>query len=266
MKFLIILFSLTSLSAFSQVQILNESFQGGQIPLNYTIVDNDTNTPAVQVSEFTTMPWIVVTDPDSASNFVAASTSYFKTPGLANNWLITPGLTLGSFGNFISWNAKSHDPSFPDDYLVLVSTTDTQLSSFIDTIGYVEQENFEWTNREVNLSSKGYDNETIYIAFINITYDGFKLYLDDISVRKNDPVGINEMSKDLVKIYPNPFSEMLYIQTNENIKSIIIQDINGKKLMETTNKTINLNALNSGYYFVVLNLDNQNYRYKVLKF
>ena len=77
MKFLIILFSLTSLSAFSQVQLLNESFQGGQIPSSYTIVDNDTNDVAPQVAEYIS-PWIVVTDPDSASNYVAASTSFLK--------------------------------------------------------------------------------------------------------------------------------------------------------------------------------------------
>ena len=265
MKFLIILFSLTSLSAFSQVQLLNESFQGGQIPSSYTIVDNDTNDVAPQVAEYIS-PWIVVTDPDSASNYVAASTSFFSSPGASDQWLITPALNLGTYGNFISWNAKSHDPSFPDDYLVLVSTTDTQITSFTDTIGSVEQENFEWTNREVNLSANGYDNQTIYVAFINVTYDGFKLYLDDISVRKNDPVGINEMNKDLVKIYPNPFSEMLHIQTSENVKSIKIQDLNGKNLVETTEKSINLGTLNPGYYFVVLNSDKQVFTYKVLKF
>jgi hypothetical protein len=255
-----------SFGVFSQVQILNENFQSGQIPLNYTIVDNDTNIPASQVLEFTSMPWIVVTDPDSSTNLVAASTSYFTSPGKADEWLITSALNLGAFGNIISWNSKSHDPSFPDDYLVLVSTTDTQLSSFIDTIGSVEQENFEWTNREVNLSTHGYNNQTIYVAFRNVTYDGFKLYLDDITVRKEDPAGINEMNKDLVKIYPNPFAEMLHIQTNENVKSIKIQDLNGKNLVETTEKSINLSTLNPGYYIVVLNSDKQVFTYKVLKF
>ena len=266
MKLLFITFSLLSFGIFSQVQILNETFQSGQIPLNYTLVDNDTNTPAQQVVEFTAIPWIVVADPDNTTDSVAASTSYFTSPGTADEWLITPALSMGAYGNFISWNAKSHDPSFPDDYLVLVSTTDTQLASFTDTIGSVEQENFEWTNREVNLSSHGYNNQNIYIAFINVTYDGFKLYLDDISVTKEDPVGIHELTKESFKIYPNPFTDFINIQTKEHVQSILIQDLSGNILMETNQKNIDLSFLNKGYYFVTINSDNQLFTEKLLKF
>ena len=265
MKFLTFLAILIAFQGFAQIPIFSESFQNGSIPSNFTLVDNDLYTPAPEVAEYNE-PWIVVPDPENLIDSVAASTSFFTQQGSANVWMITPPISLGSFGNYIKWNAKSHDPSFPDDYMVLVSTTDTQLSSFIDTIGYVEQENFEWTSREVNLDVNGYSNQTIHVAFVNITFDGFKLYVDDIEVIKEGPVEIKEFVNSKGKVYPNPFSDVIHIQSDNIIESISINDLNGKTLFETTNKTINLNFLQNGYYFVVLKSEKQSFTYSVLKF
>ena len=160
-----------SVEIFAQSYILDTDFQLG-IPTNYSIVDNDFNAPNSQVANFTSA-WIGIVDPEDSTNKVAAATSYFSLEDTASRWLITPALSLSSFGNFISWKAKSHDPSFPDNYMVLVSTTDNQISSFTDTIGDIEQENFEWTEREVNLSENGYNSQTIYVAFVNTTFDGY---------------------------------------------------------------------------------------------
>ncbi len=176
-KILSIVLALFGLNVQAQTTILSTDFQQG-IPANYSMVDNDGFTVNAAVSEFTAT-WISLPDPENPTDTVAATTSYFESADTASRWLITPPVSLGAFGNYISWNAKSHDPSFPDDYLVLISTTGTNLSDFTDTLGYVEQENFEWTNREVNLGSQGYVNQTVYFAFVDVTYDGFILYLDD---------------------------------------------------------------------------------------
>jgi hypothetical protein len=165
----------------------------------------------------------------------------------------------------LTWKAKSHDPSFPDDYLVLLSTTDNSPASFTDTIGNVEQENFEWTEREVNLSNLGLNDSLVYIAFVLRTYDGFKLYLDDFQIRGEDATSLIESSVTDFKVYPNPFSDVIQIESDKNVESISIYDLNGKPLFETTNKTINLNFLKSGYYFIILKSENQTYTTKVLK-
>jgi hypothetical protein len=259
----LLLISFTSeLSA--QIELLNIDFQSG-IPSNFTLLDADQNIPNSQVSEFTS-PWISYTDPDSSANKVAASTSFFTTEDTASRWLITPALQLGAFGNFISWNAKSHDPSFPDDYYVFVSTTGNQISDFVDTIGYIEEENFEWTNREVNLSLKGFNSQQIYVAFVNRTYDGFKLYLDDIIVRKEDPVSVSELTNLSFKVVPNPFQDQLSIQTDEPIDFIRVFSINGTLLLETIDKNLNLEQFKNGYYFVQISNGAQIATQKVLKF
>lgn len=250
----------------SQITLLSTDFQSG-IPTNYSIVNNDGNTPYATMTEFIGQnAWISIQDPDSTSNIVAAATSYFESPDSADRWLISPQITLSSFGNYFSWKAKSHDPSFPDDYLVLLSTTDNSPSSFTDTIGSVEQENFEWTEREVNLSSLGLNDSSIYLAFVLRTYDGFKLYVDDIQVRGEDASNLFESTVADFKVYPNPFSDIIQIDSDKNIESIFIKDLNGKKLFETTNKTINLDFLQNGYYFVVLSSEKKLFTYRVLKF
>jgi hypothetical protein len=243
----IVCFATLQLNA--QTSLLSTDFESG-IPAEYSIVDNDGLIPDAQVAEYTSA-WITVEDPNNNLNTIAASTSFFDPVGTASRWLITTALPLGAFGNFISWSARSHDASFPDDYLVKVSTTDEELLSFTDTIGYVQEENNDWTYRSVNLSEEGYDGQTVYIAFINTTNDGFKLYLDSIEVWKEDPVGILELNSTSTTIYPNPFQHKLVIQTNQLISKISLRDLSGKLLLtKEDSHEIATETLPSGVYLI----------------
>lgn len=247
-KLLSIVVTLFALNSQAQTTILSTDFQQG-IPANYSMVDNDGFTVNAEVSEFTAA-WITLPDPENPTDTVAATTSYFESADTASRWLITPPVSLGSFGNYISWNAKSHDPSFPDDYLVLISTTGTNLSDFTDTLGYVEQENFEWTNREVNLGTQGYINQTVYFAFVDVTYDGFILYLDDIIVRKEDPVGMHEINTVQTSLYPNPTIEFIQVKSDTPIETIRIMDMNGNELLVSSEEKLNVSELSNGTYLV----------------
>ena len=246
-SFYLSLLFLASFSSFSQTIIFSENFQNGR-PSTFTIIDNDGNTPASAVAEFTSA-WISKTDPNNTIDTVAASTSFFSPEDTASRWLITPSITLGGFGNYFSWEARSHDPSFPDDYLVLLSTTDNLITSFTDTIGFVVEENFEWTFREVDLSEQGYNNQSIYIAFVNKTYDGFKLYLDDFEARKEDVTGINVNVTNAVTVYPNPSNDKITISSTYPIEKIVICNASGSMLFQTDQLTIDISQLPVGFYY-----------------
>ena len=246
----LLVFSFILLNGISQNILLSTDFQQG-IPSAYSIVNNDNFTPDASMTDFLGQnAWIVLPDPENPSDTVAAATSFFETADSADRWLITPPLALASFGNYLSWNAKSHDPSFPDDYLVLVSTTDNQLASFTDTIGNIEQENFEWTNREVNLSTLGYNDSTIYVAFVLRTFDGFKLYLDDIQVRSEDPVGITETAALDLVVYPNPTTGEIHISSDALVEKVQVFSVNGQLLKTEFNSEINIADLNTGSYLL----------------
>ncbi|MGB1646812.1 MAG: T9SS type A sorting domain-containing protein, partial [Crocinitomicaceae bacterium] len=123
-------------------------------------------------------------------------------------------------------------------------------SNFTDTIGYIQQENFEWIERSVNLSELGYDDQTIHIAFVLRTYDGFKLYLDDILVTKEDDASISENRVADVVIYPNPCQDILHIQSETFTEQVLILDLSGKLVMKSTSNVINVESLQKGSYMV----------------
>lgn len=246
------LFSTVLVSAFSlnaQTTIMNEGFQQG-IPANWTIVKADSYTE--QDSQFAP-GWIALADPDGSNDSVAAATSYFTVSGNADRWLITPPVTIGTYGNFVKWRARSFDPSYPDTYQVLVSTTDAQTASFSDTIFRVEGEWEDWTDREVNLSEQGYSNgQTIYLAFVLKTSGGFKLYLDDINVRKDDPLAVNEHSlKTDISIYPNPTRDVIRFSSESALKQVALYTTAGNLVYSQENGSdISLAAFEQGMYLV----------------
>ncbi|WP_430402305.1 choice-of-anchor J domain-containing protein [Fluviicola sp.] len=241
---------LSALSATAQTTILDEDFQQG-IPANWTIINNDNYTENAAVSEFSP-GWISIVDPDNTNDTIAAATSYFTVAQKASRWLISPPITIGTFGNYLKWNAKSFDPSYPDTYQVLISVTDTQISSFIDTLSRVEFEWEDWTQHEVNLTELGYSsNETIHVAFVLETQGGFKLFLDSINVRKDDPLALNEQFLHTdVTIYPNPTSDVIRFST-ENLKEVSIYNTAGTLIysQEKANP-ISMSTFEQGIYLV----------------
>jgi hypothetical protein len=240
-------FSLITFTGVSQVNIFTEDFQSG-IPATWGIRNFDGNAPAAAVSEYTSA-WISKVDIDSAANLTASSTSFFSPIGTANRWLISPGINLGAYGNFVSWRARSHDPSYPDNYLVLVSKTDTAIASFTDTVGYIIQEYATWTERTSDLSALGLDNQTVYLAFIIQTEDGFKLYIDDVKVRKDDPVGIEENQIDglLVKtINPGLFN----LTGDIEVLDSRIYNSTGQLIQNTKELNIDISKEKKGIYFL----------------
>ena len=248
------LFSIAIASvSFGQTEILNEGFQSG-FPAGWSMVDVDQQIPNAEVSEYTSA-WIIKGDPENLVDSVISSTSYYEPEGQANKWLITPAITLGTYGNLLSWEAKSHDPSYPDSYKVLISTTTNDVAAFTGTMRRVVLENPEWTTREVNLSDSGYNGQTIYIAFVSTTNKGFKFYLDDIKVRKDDPVGINEISMPEASIYPNPAGASFRISSNQPVDKVVIYAADGKFLSESayvSQQPIDVQYLQPGVYLVKL--------------
>jgi hypothetical protein len=237
---------------FSQISLLQTDFEMG-IPLNYTLINNDSNNPDPAVSEYTAA-WISCVDPENSEDTVASSTSFFSPAGTADRWLITPSLNLGNYGNFLSWEAKSQDASYPDNYLVLVSTTDMSMGSFTDTIGFVQEENADWTTRQVDLSEAGYNGQTLYIAFVLTTEDGFKLYLDDILVSKEDPVNFKELSEHFI-VYPNPANEILHISAPSPLIKVSVFSTDGRKVFESSESSLNISSLTNGHYVLTVCTD-----------
>lgn len=249
----IIIFA-TSLTG--QVTLLEENFDSPGLPAGWERVDNDGNTPASQVSEYTEA-WIYKEDPLNTGNGTFSSTSFFDPVDRADRWLISPSITLGSSGNYISWKGLSGDPSFTDSYKIVISTTDSDITSFTDTLAIVSLESPDWF--EYTESLEDYANQTIHVAFVNTTFDGFKLYLDSIHVREQDPLSIATEEKIAVNLYPNPATEKVLIGSDQVISSVSIYSALGqevKMIKENTTQQVSLNVLDlpQGVYQIQVRL------------
>lgn len=234
----------------AQDTIINENFENG-IPASWMILDGDGHTVHPSVAAFQPA-WIGLPDPFTAGNHLVGSTSYFEPEAKAYRFLITPQISLGAYGNIVSWRSMSHDPSFPDWIMVLISTTGTEIEDFTDTLFRLNNEFAEWTERSVNMSDSGYVSQNVYLAFVNHTNRGFKLYIDDIQVEINNPLSTPQMTLSPVQIYPNPASEILNFVAENAVSTIQIVDVSGKIVLSSNaqSNSIDVSMLNAGIYYI----------------
>ncbi len=187
-------------------------------------VDGKTVASALSSYSFATNAWVTrnmsaSSDPATAAHGrVAVSTSYYTPAGISNDWLITPTFTVPTNG-VLAWSANAPDASYPDGYLVKISTTGTTTASFGTTLLTVPAENSTWTTRSVNLNA--YAGQTVQIAFVNNSNDMDILFLDDVQL-------IVPAANDLILAATTP--------TGLNAFGLV-----------GTNKTITADVRNNGY-------------------
>ncbi|MCY0977579.1 fibronectin type III domain-containing protein [Chryseobacterium wangxinyae] len=78
----------------------------------------------------------------------------------------------------------------------------------------------------------------------------------------------NTLTKNNIKVYPNPFSDVLNISDVKDVKSIAVVDIAGRivKTFEKASSDLQLRDLNAGIYVVILNMnDGTKQSIKVIK-
>lgn len=267
-KFLVGFILIFSSTLFAQVTILEENFDNTTLPAQWKVIDNDGYTVDEAVQEYTEA-WIYKEDPDNAGNGTASSTSFFSPVDRADRWLITPQLTIGNSGNFISWKGMSYDPSFPDSYKIMISTTGNDIENFTDTLTIVNDQTPYWAKYTEALDE--YAGEDIYIAFVNTTYNGYKLFLDSIYVREQDPLSLSEEELN-VAVYPNPMTDHLVIYTgNTPIKEAQIHDALGQLIfdqsfdIQMTELTLPTDDFMPGVYFLSIKTSKGTVRRKLLK-
>lgn len=234
--------------SFAQTTVLFEDFTNG-IPSNWAIVNQDGNSPETTVSEFTNA-WVSY---ETSTDTSAASTSYYTNGEAAEDYLILPNQSLLAHSK-LSWKARSVDPSYPDSYYVLLSTTDSLISSFTDTLLNVTGENYVWNRKSILLDTAGYSSQDVFIAFCNYTTDGFILELDDIQMEVSEFTSIDEEESVSFNIYPNPVSDVLTIDFKGDFIASVYS-LDGQILMTSTENKIKVSEFAKGTYVIQLTSD-----------
>ncbi len=177
-----ILISLSGFSIHAQTcggsALLSQDFANG-IPGNWNILNLDGLTLASStISYGFTGQWQSY---DHLGQKCAVNCSNFTTAGNANDYLISPAITIPIGTTCLSWKASADSPYNPEDYQVRISTTSpTQAGMQANApLLIVTGELPNWTEHSIDLSS--FAGQTVYIGFW-CTAAGWALYLDDIRV------------------------------------------------------------------------------------
>ena len=100
------------------------------------------------------------------------------------------------------------------------------------------------------MSDAGYNDQNVYVAFVLRTYDGFKLYIDDIEVVKEDDAGVNAITTFTYELYPNPAKTNIQINCDISIDEIMILDFKGSEVYFGQDKNIDVSEFIPGLYFI----------------
>jgi len=176
---LILLLAFTFNFTFSQV-LFEDDFDGsGPGLVGWTLNNVDGLTPDANVAQFTDA-WIQADDPDNVGDMVAQSTSWYAPAGTADDWMITPAITLTG-NSVLTWDEEAQDDIFPDGYEVLLSTGTTALVDFTNVLyTTAAASGAVWTTQTADLTA--YTGQTVYIAWRNNSTDQFILLINNVKV------------------------------------------------------------------------------------
>ncbi len=161
----------------------SQDFQGDTKPAELTYYDGDGNELISDLvgTGLECGTWHIVRLNVGDANKLMASASTFTTPGKANDWMVTPQIKIYGTGAKLTWKAMSLSGIKKDGYKVYISTKGNAIQDFdTEPIFYIDAEVATWQNHEVSLDK--YAGQTIYIAFVNDSYDKYVLCMDDIVV------------------------------------------------------------------------------------
>ena len=98
----------------------------------------------------------------------------------ADNWAISPAVTLPEGEASVSFYASNANSTYPEPFSVYVGLTPNTADMILlqanisPTTGYSD----EWTHYEIDLSD--YAGETIYLAFYDNCYDCYEIWIDQV--------------------------------------------------------------------------------------
>ena len=94
------------------------------------------------------------------------------------------------------------------------------------------------------------------------------MLIDYVKVYQEGELSIEENtnSQQSVRVYPNPSSDVIYVQTKTTPDSLQLFDLSGKKVrtQQINSTSVNVSDVTPGIYFLVITSNNQEILEKVI--
>ena len=185
------------LSADNESTLFSCGFQDAAEREKVLIYDLDGLSPTLFMTQLgfsESTGWILTfQDSYTSTNYFAGSTSSYSPAGRANDWLVTKDpIAIPSDGYMLYWKSQALDLEKRDGFSVYISTTGNTPEDFTDeAVFHIEEEESgatgntdnEWTEHQLSLDE--YAGQSIYVAFVNDSYDKNILCIDDIIVTEH---------------------------------------------------------------------------------
>lgn len=102
-----------------------------------------------------------------------------------------------------------------------------------------------------DVSLSDYDHILVHCKRFNHFWDGGTMGGEECQTA----VGIFDNNADAVKVYPNPTNGILTVDTQKEITNVVLYNKLGKKVLESNDKSLDLNTLPTGQYFLKATLN-----------
>ncbi len=253
----------------------------------YLTMTNDNNAIVSPVSVVwkylrTNYPTMNLYDPDGShpsilGSYVAAC-CFYTTILRKNPLLITFNASLSSadaaaikmatknlvFDNLLTWKVGNYDPISNFTYSSSTSTEINFINNSSNSSQYLWNFGDNTTSNEVN-PNHSYASTGQYL--VKLTATKCSLSTTSEQTIETSLLNNNQNVIQAVKIYPNPTKDFIFIETNDEVKSIEIYDVYGR-LIDSLKKiegTINFTDKNIGVYYLKFYTKNETYLKRIIK-
>lgn len=195
---------------------------------------------------------------------IIASNSWYNPVGVANDWLVSPliSIPVGATNISLNWAATSlGNTTFLEDYRVHLSPTGgSQVANFTTLLIDVNNE-LNTGNYRVQPLSDNLAGTSFRIAFQNDGNDQYVMFLDNITVTATVTASAEDFFANNLKIHPNPTKDVINLSsTTTLINNVTVADLNGRivksfNLSGISQTELNVSDLTSGMYFVSVETD-----------
>lgn len=124
----------------------------------------------------------------------------------------------------------SNDCGHTWDSIYGASGADLATTSYQTSVWYPTCDS--WKTDSINLTSLGYNNDTIMIRFVAINDYGNQFYLDNVNIKGQNIVFNNDLEKKQIELYPNPNRGSFEIVSQYEKLDFEIYNAIGEKVQE----------------------------------